>query len=466
MANTKLVLDRQAEARVFPFGTTSASGEALVTINKGTAAATTVVLDVKGSASIAGDINLTGNLNITGAINTQTVTNTNVTDLTITVNDGGSTPSDDTAGIIVEGTGNSIVSALYFNNASATKWAFATGGDAVGTSATQTLTNKTLTSPVLTTPNLGTPSSVTLTNATGLPVSTGISGLGTGVATFLATPSSANLIAAVTDETGTGALVFANTPTLVTPNIGAATGTSLSVSGSLVTGTASSANGTLTFQNDTNAFTQSFRGSAVSANITYVLPVTAPTAGQILSSSAPSSNVATLSWVDSGSASTITVTDDTTTNATKYLVWVDGTGSQSAKISTTKISMNPSTGVLSATSFTGAGTGLTGTASSLTAGTVTTNANLTGDVTSTGNATTLASYMKAATVSGTQDSVNKVFTIGTAVKANSEMVFLNGQLLTPGASNDYVISGTTVTFQAAMTAPAATDVIRIYGVFI
>lgn len=88
-------------------------------------------------------------------------------------------------------------------------------------------------------PILGTPASVTLTNATGLPVSTGISGLGTGVATFLATPSSANLVAALTDETGTGALVFANTPTLVTPVIGAATGTSLVVTGVLTAGATS-----------------------------------------------------------------------------------------------------------------------------------------------------------------------------------------------------------------------------------
>ena len=66
---------------------------------------------------------------------------------------------------------------------------------------------------------LGTPSSGTLTNCTGLPISTGVSGLGTNVATFLATPSSANLAAALTDETGTGANVFATSPTLVTATI-------------------------------------------------------------------------------------------------------------------------------------------------------------------------------------------------------------------------------------------------------
>lgn len=75
-------------------------------------------------------------------------------------------------------------------------------------------------SPALVTPNLGTPSAITLTSGTGLPISTGVSGLGTNVATFLGTPTSANLAAAVTNETGSGLLVFGTSPVLTTPNLG------------------------------------------------------------------------------------------------------------------------------------------------------------------------------------------------------------------------------------------------------
>jgi hypothetical protein len=77
------------------------------------------------------------------------------------------------------------------------------------------------------------------TNVTGtLPVAnggTGITSFGSGVATFLGTPSSANLAAAVTDETGSGALVFATSPTLVTPVLG--TPSSGTLSGCTVDGT-------------------------------------------------------------------------------------------------------------------------------------------------------------------------------------------------------------------------------------
>jgi hypothetical protein len=58
---------------------------------------------------------------------------------------------------------------------------------------------------------------------------TGITSFGAGVATFLGTPSSANLAAAVTDETGSGALVFANTPALTSPVLTTATATSLTL---------------------------------------------------------------------------------------------------------------------------------------------------------------------------------------------------------------------------------------------
>lgn len=48
---------------------------------------------------------------------------------------------------------------------------------------------------------------------------TGLSSLGTGVATWLGTPSSANLASAVTDETGSGSLVFGTSPTVNNPTV-------------------------------------------------------------------------------------------------------------------------------------------------------------------------------------------------------------------------------------------------------
>jgi hypothetical protein len=94
-----------------------------------------------------------------------------------------------------------------------------TGGGLVTANGTSTLTNKTIDG-----------ANNTITNVS---ITSGVSELGTGVAAFLNSPTSDNLRAAVTGETGTEALVFNNGPTLIAPNIGAATGTSLTVSGNL-----------------------------------------------------------------------------------------------------------------------------------------------------------------------------------------------------------------------------------------
>jgi hypothetical protein len=119
------------------------------------------------------------------------------------------------------------------------------------------------TSPTLVSPALGTPSALVGTNITGtaagltagnVTTNANLTGAVTSVGntTSLGSFTSANLAAALTDETGSGASVFANTPTLVTPVIGAATGTSLAVtaavtsSGTAGVGYATGAGGAVT----------------------------------------------------------------------------------------------------------------------------------------------------------------------------------------------------------------------------
>lgn len=254
----------------------------------------------------------------------------------------------------------------------------ASGGTGV-TSSTGTGSVVLSTSPSLVTPALGTPSSGTLTSCTDLPISTGVSGLGTGVATFLGSPTSLNLLNAVTDETGTGSLVFATSPTLVTPALGTpSSGTLTSCTGlplsTGVTGTLPIANG------GTGQTTASTAFNALSPITTVgdlILGTGTNTAGRLAigaNSYVLTSNGTTASWAaPSGGVSTFSAgtTGFTPNTATTGAVTLAGT------LATT----NGGTGL---TSFTTNGAVYATSTSALTTGTLPVASGGTGVTTLTG----------------------------------------------------------------------------------
>ncbi len=226
---------------------------------------------------------------------------------------------------------------------------------------------------------LGTPSSGTLTNATGLPIA-GIAGLGSGVGTFLATPTSANLGTAITDKTGSGAAVFGTGPTVSAPTVsgvpifsGLASGSQVSCLG-LDSGNhvvlnlaacGAGGGGGGSPGGSTNDI-QFKSGSSTFGGLTL-------TDGQVIvgqTSAAPLARTLT---------GDVTLAADGTTTIGNGVV-------SDAMLASTFLKINPALG----TPISGVATNLTGTAASLTVGHVTTNANLTGPVTSTGNATAIA----------------------------------------------------------------------------
>ncbi len=116
------------------------------------------------------------------------------------------------------------------------------------------------------TPNSATTGAVTLAGTLAVANGgTGITSFGAGVATFLGTPSSANLAAAVTDETGSGLLVFGTSPSLTTPAISGGT-INNSVIGGNVPAAATFTNAALT----TGTVATSPSGNSDIANKAYV----------------------------------------------------------------------------------------------------------------------------------------------------------------------------------------------------
>lgn len=190
------------------------------------------------------DVAIGAGLALSGSANTVTVNTTqNITKLSnltsnglVSTSGGDGTLGVDTSGYITASSTDTLtnksIAATQLTGTIAAGRMPAFTGDATSSAGAVALTLATANSNVGIFGSATATATVTL-NAKGLvtagsnttitPAVGSITGLGTGVGTFLATPSSANLAAAVTDETGSGAAVFATSPTLVTPILGTPT---------------------------------------------------------------------------------------------------------------------------------------------------------------------------------------------------------------------------------------------------
>jgi hypothetical protein len=327
------------------------------------------------------------------------------------------------------------------------------------------------TSPTLVTPILGTPTSGTLTNATGLPIGTGVSGLGTGVATFLATPSSANLAAALTDETGSGAAVFATSPTLVTPILGTPTSATLTNATGLplttgVTGLLPVANG-----GTATATPSIVAGSNITVTGTWPNQTIAASGG-----GSPGGSTTQVQYNNAGSFGGIT---GATTNGTALTLVAPVLGTPASATLTNATGLPLSSGVTGTLPVANGGTGQTTytdgqlligntngntlTKATLTAGTGVTITNGSGAIT----IAATASAATATTVSDTANTSTGYFQIPQGTTAQRPGTPANGMIRLNTSTNVFEIYSTNLaawtTVTSLTTAPSAVEYLVVAG---